>query len=307
MNQIFSESYGMDKIDQDKQKNGITHVSDTALWVAVHRGREGQRPDAMYKDPLALKLAGARGDRIAKKMAFAPFMEWMMSLRTMAIDTLISDAVQLGVTTIVNLGAGLDTRPYRLSFPQGISWLEVDFPHMINYKNSFLNHVRPNVPLERHAVDLSDRVAARAFYQTLRSLDGTILVITEGVIPYLDNEQVANLADDLLAIPNIKYWIQDFRQGGFSSSSGWWLKFKMRFAPFKFSVQDWFQFFKEHGWKPYKKILILDMADLKGRKMPSMGGMGFLGWILPKKMMEKVNRSIAQAIGFAIFERLDSR
>jgi len=39
----------------------IGHVSDTALCVAVYRAEESERPDALFKDPLARRLAGERG------------------------------------------------------------------------------------------------------------------------------------------------------------------------------------------------------------------------------------------------------
>ncbi len=278
----------------------ITHVTDTALWVAVHRGRESLRPDAMYQDPLALRLAGKRGEKIARKMASGAFMGWMMSLRTVAIDNLIADAVSLGVTRVVNLGAGLDTRPYRLTLPKSLKWIEVDFPDMITYKNEQLAAETPTVSLERVALDLSDRMAAQAFYRTLGQSGEPTLVITEGVIPYLENEQVANLADDLHAIPNLRYWIQDFRHGGYRAGvPKMWLWIKMRFAPFKFSVPNWFEFFAGHGWRLKKEHLLADMARDKGRPMPTVGSLGFLMMVMPKDKLEAYNRSA----GFAMLER----
>ena len=43
-------------------------ISDTALWVAVYRARETDRPDALFRDPLAYRLAGTRGEQIAQKI-----------------------------------------------------------------------------------------------------------------------------------------------------------------------------------------------------------------------------------------------
>ena len=277
----------------------IGHVSDTALWVAVHRGRESLRPDAMYQDPLALRLAGERGDKIARKMAAGAFMSWMMSLRTVAIDNLIAQAVGLGVTRVVNLGAGLDTRPYRLTLPNSLKWIEVDFPHMIAFKNERLANETPRVALERVPLDLSDRAAAREFYTQLGRSDEPTLIITEGVIPYLENEQVANLADDLRAIPCLRYWIQDFRHGGYRAGvPRLWHWIKMRLAPFKFSVGNWFEFFEAHGWRVREQRLLIDMAHEKNRPMPTMGGIGILMMFTPKSRIESYNRSI----GFAMLE-----
>src|SRR2546422_199488 len=41
----------------------ITHVSDTARWVALYRAMESERPDALFRDPYARRLAGERGER----------------------------------------------------------------------------------------------------------------------------------------------------------------------------------------------------------------------------------------------------
>src|ERR1700683_3089968 len=44
----------------------IRNVSDTARLVAVDRAVESERPDALFRDPFARRLAGERGARIAK-------------------------------------------------------------------------------------------------------------------------------------------------------------------------------------------------------------------------------------------------
>lgn len=54
----------------------IRHISDTALWVAVYRAQESERPDAVFRDPLARRLAGERGAQIAATMPFAQRHAW---------------------------------------------------------------------------------------------------------------------------------------------------------------------------------------------------------------------------------------
>jgi O-methyltransferase involved in polyketide biosynthesis len=98
----------------------IQDVSETALMVVVWRAHENDHPKPLYRDPFALKLAGERGKQIAahfpkiRKMISC----WMMAIRTRIIDELIEHAADNGVDTVLNLGAGLDTRPYRLNLPK---------------------------------------------------------------------------------------------------------------------------------------------------------------------------------------------
>ena len=77
--------------------SNIQHVSDTALWIAAYRASETRREDALFHDPLAEKLAGERGRAIAEAMPNYRMMEWTMAIRTVAIDELITQAVDEGV------------------------------------------------------------------------------------------------------------------------------------------------------------------------------------------------------------------
>lgn len=101
----------------------IAHVTDTAFWVATYRANESARPDALFHDPLAGKLAAARGRDIADRIADGQQVAWVVVLRTCIIDDYIREAIAAGCDTILNLGAGLDTRPYRLELPPSLRWV----------------------------------------------------------------------------------------------------------------------------------------------------------------------------------------
>src|SRR5579864_8323506 len=104
--------------------------TDTALWVAVYRARETERPDAVFRDPLARCLAGERGEQIARSIAFGEKHAWSYVARTWVIDQMIDRLVKSGTDMVVNLAAGLDTRPYRMELPASLEWVEVDLPEM---------------------------------------------------------------------------------------------------------------------------------------------------------------------------------
>ncbi|EQD41494.1 methyltransferase, putative, family protein, partial [mine drainage metagenome] len=92
----------------------INQVSDTALMAAAYRAIETDRPNAMFHDPLAAKLAGEQGRKIIGSLPKQAFIGgWTVVIRTRIIDDFIQGAIAEGVDTILNLGAWLDTRPYR--------------------------------------------------------------------------------------------------------------------------------------------------------------------------------------------------
>jgi methyltransferase (TIGR00027 family) len=140
----------------------IEHVSDTAFWVATYRANEGLRPDALFADPLAERLVEGRGRAIAEAMPGGEFTAWMIAIRTCIIDRQIEDAVAAGIDTVLNLGAGLDTRPYRMELPPTLHWIEVDFASTIDFKEERLAGEKPRCRLDRRRVDLSDADARRA-------------------------------------------------------------------------------------------------------------------------------------------------
>ena len=139
----------------------IQHVSDTALWVAGCRALETERPDSMFRDPLAAGLAGARGRQIANSMPNAKGMQWSVAIRTVVIDGFLRSAISSGVDTILNLGAGLDTRPYRMDIPPSLRWIEVDYASLIEQKDDQLRAETPVCQVERIGLDLAERAPVR--------------------------------------------------------------------------------------------------------------------------------------------------
>ncbi len=197
------------------QEQLINNVSDTALWIAAYRALESERPDAVFKDPLARKLATERGFQMVEATPIKDHMAFAMVTRTTGIDKLINAAIERGIDTVINLGAGLDTRPYRMPLPVNLRWVEVDFPHMFDYKNKLLENDKPACHLPRTAFpDLSNDAERSALFTKLGNEARRVLVITEGVVGYLTNEQGAELSKGaLFAVPTFHYWIVDYHGG----------------------------------------------------------------------------------------------
>jgi len=252
-----------------KQELAISHVTDTAFWVASYRAEESLRPDALFRDPLAARLVGETGKKIADQMLGSKFTRWTLVIRTVIIDDYIKEAVAKGVDTILNLGAGLDTRPYRMALPKDLRWIEVDFESTIKFKDEKLKGEKPNCRLERISLDLANRELRTELFKKINSESKSVLVLTEGVIVYLSPEHVKELCEDLRSEDHFNYWVAEYLAPAvYSYLNNSKHKKQMARAPFRFFPPDWFGFFNENGWQPEStKYSVLESERL-GRPYP---------------------------------------
>ena len=142
----------------------IRNISDTFLLAAVYRARETERENALFRDPFARRLAGKRSDQIADSIPFSNRNTWAWVTRTYVYDQFIAEQCQQGVAMVVNLAAGLDTRPYRMALPASLQWIEADLPGILSYKEEILASEKPVCALERVRLDPSEATARRELF-----------------------------------------------------------------------------------------------------------------------------------------------
>lgn len=183
-------------------------ISDTAYLVAMYRALATEHPKAMFQDPLARLLAGGRGEFLSEIFGNKPQAIKVMNIRTCAIDDMIQQLIiSEKVDTVVNLGAGLDTRPYRLPLPAKLRWIEVDFPEILTYKEQKLQNEQPVCFLERFKIDLTDSISRNDLLAQINDSSCRVLVLTEGLLAYLSEIQVSALAADLNRYSNPIWWL----------------------------------------------------------------------------------------------------
>ncbi len=233
------------------ESSAVRGVSDTARWVAYFRAQETRRPDALFHDPYAERLAGEQGFRIANTLPQGNKQEWAWVARTYLFDRFLARAVADGVDLVVNLAAGLDARPYRMNLPSNLQWVEVDFPEIVAYKEEVLASETPRCRLQRIALDLANVPARRQLFSELDARAGKIVVATEGLLIYFTSEAVASLAADLAAGKHFNSWIIDLASPGqlrlMQRTTG--KQLSEAGAGFKFGPPEGTSFFLPYGWE----------------------------------------------------------
>ena len=254
----------------DPSLEGIRSIGDTARWVAYYRALETDRPDAIFRDPYARELAGDVGKRMADHNRSAARLKWSMIVRTAVMDELILREVGLGCDVVLNLGAGLDARPQRLALPASLRWIEVDLPEMIAYKNENLGSAPASCSVERIALDLSDLATRRELFARVNARARRVIVLSEGLLIYLSEEQVAQLGRDLHECPNFALWLLD------QASPAILAMITRRYhrglaaanAPMQFAPKIGLAFHAPQGWVPREERDMVGEAHRLGREMP---------------------------------------
>jgi len=252
----------------------IRNISDTARWVAVFRAEESERSDAVFRDPFARRLAGERGSDIASAIAFARANAWSFVARTYLFDAVIARYVAEGVDTILNLGAGLDTRPYRMALPASLGWVEADLPAMMAYKEAALADDRPACRLERVSVDLADRDARIALFERVGGRARNVLVTTEGLIAYLSEGEAGDFALDLSRQASLRRWALDLSSPGLLALARREMGPHLDAAgtPLKFGPENGEEFFRQYGWRPIESRSLMKTAASLSRLPAAMMG-----------------------------------
>lgn len=124
------------------------------------------RENALFRDPLAQAFATAGGlwpssaplpdDEAARRRRLA--VSFSIIIRTKFLDDLLKQASASGVRQVVLLGAGTDSRAFRMDWPEGTRLFEVDTDAPLGFKASVLRQERAVARCERItvAVDLRE-------------------------------------------------------------------------------------------------------------------------------------------------------
>lgn len=119
--------------------------------------REKDESDRLFDDPYAESAAGKHGVTLARRFCMlTPQIQPMVAARTKHIDDLLLEFDSRGPCQIVNIGTGLDCRPWRLPL-RNAKYFELDLPLMLRVRNELLpSHHRANIPIIQIPIDLRE-------------------------------------------------------------------------------------------------------------------------------------------------------
>jgi methyltransferase (TIGR00027 family) len=271
----------------------IENISDTARWVAVYRAMETERPDAIFRDPYAARLAGDRGRAIVDAMQRGRAMAWAMIVRTAVFDEIILDRVRNGgCDTVLNLAAGLDARAWRMNLPASLRWIDVDLPEILGYKTGTLKSETPVCQYEAIHVDLTDEAKRQALFTQVGAQSSRVLVVTEGLLVYLTPDQVGSLARDLHAPSSFRWWLIDLASPRLLAMMQrmWGRNLNAGNAPFQFAPAEGTQFFDKLGWEETEFRSSMEEAHRLKREMGMMWFWRFLGRMRSQAVQQEFRR-----------------
>jgi methyltransferase (TIGR00027 family) len=199
---------------RDDERSQLSALSSRT--VAALRAVDSEDPTVPFDEPLAAWLAGDDWlQRIRQvKQASDQYAKGLISdvsLRCMALDEAVLKACQgpARIKQVVLLGAGMDTRAYRLALAD-VAWFEVDLAAISDLKQSLLEQVpaslRPHRnpctgALEHLKLDISVSVDALLPALQTRGFDATapVLYVMEGLLYYLSKQENQALFQQLSA------------------------------------------------------------------------------------------------------------
>jgi O-methyltransferase involved in polyketide biosynthesis len=190
-----------------------------------------------------------------------------------------------------------------MELPASFQWVEADFPHVIEYKSAKLAGQTPHCHLQSVGLDLLDDAVRTGFLASVLPDAKKVLVLTEGVVPYLTEAQVAKLAAELRSQPRFAFWLTEY----LSPHTYRYLKSRPRTqmmtnAPFLFFPPDWEGFFAARGWVQKEIRYAADVAQRFRRQPP----MPLIGRIMIKFISKERLAQMRKMSGFMLMTPQDS-
>lgn len=197
----------IDEFNKKAMSDIIDSIGLTSRIMAAVRAIETQRPERLFEDPLAAQLAG---DEMVASIAprvkeYEDKGTPYVVVRTRFFDDFLrSEAVSL--RQVVILGAGMDTRAFRLSWPTDTHLYELEQPEVLQTKESLLENTSAQCHRHPFFINLrqpwSDLLVAQGYQVEIPSV-----WLLEGLLYYLNETEVHDLLKIITNLSAAGSWL----------------------------------------------------------------------------------------------------
>jgi methyltransferase (TIGR00027 family) len=228
-------------------------VGQTARWVAAVRARESQREDRLINDPWAAALAGVEGENRLEQVQDADNGATIIIRVRFFDDFLVRVTTGEEIRQVVLLAAGLDTRAFRLAWPEQTRLFELDQPQVLDEKEQILAQAGATPTCERMVlkIDLTTQ-----WVEPLRAAGFDVrqpaVWLLEGFLQYLPGNAGLHILDTISSIAAAGSWLGFDAINTHLLTSPWtrdWIAKRAEMGvPWLGTLDDPEGFLKQRGW-----------------------------------------------------------
>jgi methyltransferase (TIGR00027 family) len=233
-------------------------ISRTAFYCGGIRMLDAESTSPVCGDTYARAFMNEDGLRILEAFKDETGPNASNVARHRIIDDLLrQELLATPSLCVVIIGAGFDTRAYRL---KGGTWIELDEPQVIAYKNERLPISACENELHRIPIDFSTDSLEEKLSPF--SNHGRVVVVIEGVLMYLEERAIGQLLQTLLRLFPQHKLICDLMDRKFFEKYARTMHEKLvsMGAPFKFTAANPEKIFRENGYCQTDKNSVVEKA-----------------------------------------------
>jgi methyltransferase (TIGR00027 family) len=263
-------------------------ISKTAFYCCGVRMQDAEREQPVCGDNYAKVFMNEQGLQILEAFKDETRPNTSNVGRHRIIDDLLRHELTANQNlTVVIIGAGFDTRAFRL---KGGTWVELDEPQVITYKEERLPAANSNNKLQRISIDF----ATESVEQKLEAFAGRspVTVVIEGVLSYLEEATIAQLLQTLRRLFPQHKLICDLMTRDFFEKNATSIHEKLTDmgASFKFTVDNPEEVFLKNGYRELEKIPIIEKSVL------------FEAGEIPPEIWQTIQPTLPQGYSIYVFE-----
>jgi methyltransferase (TIGR00027 family) len=258
------------------------NVAATALFVAAVRARENERGNPLFRDELSSLLAGSEGRAWLAESEANPESNYhrdsfpYLEVRTRYFDDWLRQAVrERKASQVVLLGAGMDTRAFRLAWPEKLQLWEVDTPELFSLKEARLQSAGVRGGCDRIVVkaDLTSGDWVGSLLDRGFKKSRPTVWLAEGLFEYLTAAEVERILEGAASVSSAgsRFGAEIISEDYLRSPSKQpaLQRRRERGTPWLFGTNDPEALFRSRGWVVDAKVGAVEVAAALERWSPA--------------------------------------